>query len=278
MNDDQMDELLRQEARDYNEPGAVPREEMWARIEHERRARAAIAPRAGRAANRVWVWPSMGVAAALLVTAGIVIGRRMERSEPSPAQAVARAATTPAVDSSGITALAAASRVETAPDSASTLIGKIREATEANDRRARTLASAPRTRSNGADSRSTDQNPVPNLAYRLVVLQHLAGTEAMITSFRATAKRGEPDTLMVAWSRELLSTTRMLAASPAADDPVMKRLLQDLDFVIAEIVQYSAHGVNNPDELNLIEQSINERGVITKLRYTIPSRSPSAGT
>ena len=32
MNDDQMDELLIQGAQDYNEPGAVPREEMWARI------------------------------------------------------------------------------------------------------------------------------------------------------------------------------------------------------------------------------------------------------
>jgi hypothetical protein len=81
---------------------------------------------------------------------------------------------------------------------------------------------------------------------------------------------------MLAWSRELLGTTRMLADSPAASDPVMKRLLQDLDFVITEIVSYSAHGVSNPEELNLIEQSINERSVIPKLRGTIPGRG-SAG-
>ena len=32
MNDDEMDELLIQAARDYNEPAFVPREEMWSRI------------------------------------------------------------------------------------------------------------------------------------------------------------------------------------------------------------------------------------------------------
>ena len=45
---------------------------------------------------------------------------------------------------------------------------------------------------------------------------------------------------------------------------MMKRLLDDLDLVIAQIVQYSTHGTNNPDELDLIEQSINKRGVITQ--------------
>jgi hypothetical protein len=159
---------------------------------------------------------------------------------------------------------------------------KLRDATQETARQARELASsASSTSSTGSRSGNyagVTQGNGPNLAYRLVVLQHLAGTEAMITSFRATAERGQTDTLMASWSRELLGTTRMLAASPAADDPVMKRLLQDLDLVITEIVQYSAHGVNNPEELKLIEQTINERSVIPKLRGTIPGRVSSAGT
>jgi hypothetical protein len=48
--------------------------------------------------------------------------------------------------------------------------------------------------------------------------------------------------------------------------------------VIAQIVQYSARGTNDPEELDLIEQSINKRGVITKLRGTLPGRNFSAGT
>jgi len=59
---------------------------------------------------------------------------------------------------------------------------------------------------------------------------------------------------------------------------LLKRLLEDLDLVISQIVQYTTRGVTDPDELDLIEQSINKRGVITKLRSTMPARLQSAGT
>jgi hypothetical protein len=58
----------------------------------------------------------------------------------------------------------------------------------------------------------------------------------------------------------------------------MKRLLEDLDLVIAQIVQYTTHGTNNSEDLDLIEQSITARGVIGKLRGTVSARNPAAGT
>ncbi|HEY4218341.1 MAG TPA: hypothetical protein VGM67_14465 [Gemmatimonadaceae bacterium] len=263
MSDDRMDDLLRDGVRDYNAPGPVPREAMWARIEEARKSHAADARTSLVAVpmrrGRMWVWPTAGVAAALLVAAGIVIGRRMERSDrPTTNRPSTVAQTSPAHSGSESSAAMPAS---------STPAGSASPATS-------TLAAAPAVVASPDAERPTSNT---NLAYRLAVLQHLAGTEAMITSFRQTASRGEPDTLMMAWSREMLSTTRMLADSPANTDPVMKHLLQDLDFVITEIVNYSAHGVNNPEELKLIEQSINERSVIPKLRGTLPRRSPSAG-
>ena len=115
------------------------------------------------------------------------------------------------------------------------------------------------------------------LAYQMVVLQHLAGTEAMITSFRAAARNGETDTHVAKWARDLLGTTRLLEASQAAEDPVMKRLLEDLELVIVQIVQYANRGTNDPEELDLIEQSIKKRGVITKLRSTRPAEADLAG-
>ena len=111
-----------------------------------------------------------------------------------------------------------------------------------------------------------------------MVLQHLAGSEAMITSFRAGARSGEMDAELKTWSRELLGTTRLLESSQASNDPVMKRLLDDLDLVISQIVQYTNKGTTNPEELDLIEQSINKRGVMSKLRSTIPGRNVPAGT
>jgi hypothetical protein len=47
--------------------------------------------------------------------------------------------------------------------------------------------------------------------------------------------------------------------------------------VISQIVQYTTRGVTDAEELDLIEQSINKRGVITKLRSTNSGQALSAG-
>ncbi|MGH7620490.1 MAG: hypothetical protein ACREPM_25015 [Gemmatimonadaceae bacterium] len=238
MNDDKMDELLIQSVRDYNEPGTVPRDEIWARIEAERHGPARHGSGgSGSPVPRRWRWAVGGLAAALVLAVGIVIGRRVERASTPSSPAVARTpdtATNPPRDS----ALPQPQRVAEAPQQDSAL----------------------------------------NLAYRLVVLKHLAGSEAMITAFRSSARRGEVDEQIGDWSRDLLGTTRMLEASPVREDPSMKRLLEDLDLVIAQIAQYTTNGKYNPDDLDLIEQSIHKRGVITKLRSTLPARTLPAGS
>jgi hypothetical protein len=213
MNDDRMDELLAEAARDYNAPAPVPRDEIWSRIQAERGAR-----RRGHSTHRVWLWPSVGIAAAALLAVGVTLGRRMERSAAPVAAPLTAAAPQAARDSSAA-----------------------------------------------------------SLSYHLVVLKHLAGSEAMITAFRSAARTGEVDAQIAAWSKELLSTTRMLEASVATDDPTMKRLLEDLDLVLAQIKQYVTRGTNDPEDLDLIEQSIIKRGVITKLRGTVPARNVPAG-
>ncbi len=222
-NDDHMDALLMQAARDYNAPLTVPREEMWSRIQSAR----AIQKSRGR--SRVWVWPSIGVAAAGLLAAGVLIGRNWERARGTAQQTVAR-------------------------------------------------VSSPGTAGNNVSRSSESIDASASLSYRLVVLKHLAGSEAMITAFRSSARRGEVDAQIADWSRELLSTTRMLETSAASDDPTMRRLLEDLDLVLAQIKQYVTRGTNSPDDLDLIEQSINKRGVMTKLRSTLPNRTSPVGT
>lgn len=286
MKDDRMDELLIESARDYNEPGAVPRDEMWSRIQTARAEGAASLGRAPRqdGPRRLWAWASVGLAAASILAVGVAIGRHLERPMHPAVIAAKPAGTIPKADSAphpagSVTDTTA--RLATSPDS---LINQLREETKRTNRRVRALASAderttPTTRDRQSDvsERGTRQQS-SDLAYRLVVLQHLAGSEAMITTFRTTAHRGEIDAQLTTWSRELLSTTRLLEASPASDDPVMKRLLEDLDLVITQIVQYATRGTNSSDELDLIEQSINKRGVMTKLRSTLPARTPASGT
>lgn len=260
MNDDEptapMDELLIHAARDYNEPADVPRDEMWAVIAAARTARTTNTSHGSRS-RRVWVIPSAGIAAAALIAVGITIGRSTRPSKP-----VTVAVTPVAATPKAIVPTAATPRVDTTSASEpDTIVKSLRDETRRTDADVRRVAKS----TTRADSRQ--------LAYRLVVLRHLAGSEALITTFRTTSKRGQVDAQVGAWARDLLGTTRLLESSPAADDPVMKRLLEDLDLVIAQIAQYTARGTYDPNELDLIEQSIRQRGVITKLRGTT---APSA--
>jgi hypothetical protein len=278
--DDRMDEMLIQGARDYNTPGPVPREEMWAAIAAARqaaRASATTPPRERRAPRSAWFAPGVGIAAALLLSAGIVIGRRMTRGQDAGQSASQVASNVPPAAAGPNTAVRDSSAATQAPDS---VVRQLRDETRRTDASARALAQAsPSTRggSSSSASPSSDMQHGNTLALQLVVMRHLAGSEAMITSFRSAARRGERDPMMAEWSHELLNTTRTLEASRVADDPVMKRLLDDLDLVISQIVQYTTNGTTNPDELDLIEQSINRRGVIMKLRSTLPPRPMPVG-
>ncbi len=273
MNDDQMDELLIQGVRDYNAPREVPREEMWNRIAAARAERRAAAAPPVRRISPAVRWTSIGVAAAAILAVGITIGRSIDRTAVRPA-VVAKAPIDSASRPTDAVPAPTPTAVAAAPSSRDSLIDALRTETTKTDRRVRELAAASPRKS------ATDRRPAgdANLAYHLVVMQHLAGSEAMITAFRTGAKRGEMDAQLARWSRELLSTTRLLESSQASDDPVMKRLLGDLDLVISQIVQYTTRGVVNDDELDLIEQTINKRGVMTKLRSTNPGRGVAAGT
>jgi hypothetical protein len=255
---------------------------MWARIQAARSARAGSlggAPMRNRP-HHLWVWASVGLAAASILAVGVVIGRRLERPT-GPAviatQPMGRAPRSDSVPQPAERVTDTAARVAASPDS---LIDQLHEQTRRTGRRVQelTAADAPGDTPRSAGTERGARQESSKLAYRLVVLQHLAGSEAMITAFRATAHRGEMDAQIATWSRELLSTTRMLEASPASDDPMMKRLLEDLELVITQIVQYATRGTNSSDELDLIEQSINKRGVMTKLRSTLPARTPASGT
>jgi hypothetical protein len=219
------------------------------------------------------LWPGAGVAAAAVLVAGIAIGKRIEHRAPgAPTVGPAVAATQPTVKARPESATAVAPKTDS-------LVAALREQTRSTDQRVRELATVgerpSRVRSSAHPLDRAPDDESSALAYRLVVLQHLAGSEAMITAFRASARRGEVDAQLASWSRELLTTTRMLESSRVAGDPTMKRLLDDLDLVIGQIVMYVTRGTNNSEELDLIEQSISSRGVITKLRSTIPARTLS---
>lgn len=263
------DDVIRAAARDYNRPGETPRDRMWESIRAERARRSAPSRLASR--RRLWL---PAVAAAAVLVLGIAIGRVSEHLTAGAGRVTTSA--TAVTDSSG-----APRTVAIAPVAAeSSTVGTASPAGSSSARNAQhATPNAPRLTRNASPA-APDAAPATstNMALRLAVVEHLAGTEAMLTSFRDEAARGEVDAQITTWARNLLTTTRLLEASAAQQDPTMKRLLDDLELVLVQIAQYSSANPHRAEELELIEHSIERRGVIGKLRTTLPARLAPSGT
>lgn len=128
---------------------------------------------------------------------------------------------------------------------------------------------AARLRSAGAPTVAAADQAHQVLGGDLAANQYLGRTEALITDFVIEARQGTGGRFISTTARDLLTTNRLLQDSPAAEDPQMKALLQDLELVLAQIARLSAeHGQK---EVNLIVQGLNQSGVMVRLRAAIPA-------
>jgi hypothetical protein len=93
--------------------------------------------------------------------------------------------------------------------------------------------------------------------------QYLTRVETMLTSFRLS----QSDSQFVGLSRELLTSTRLLLSSHAADDPKTRGLLQDLELILVQIVQLGpADGLQ---ERQLVTDGLEQLQVIPRIRTAI---------
>ena len=286
MNDHELDEQMRHLAQSYNEPPATPRDAMWTRIESARRGARPIAIVTPRRTH--WVRTGAGIAAVLVV--GIGIGR-LSRGTTTPAPTVVASTQTPSGDAAasqpldrdtGATERAGEGRVpagtrattartvESANPVRATRDERLLDLQEQQQRgTSRALAAYGVGRSaQGAVGEGSEMS-----AYRLAVVEHMARTEVLLTSFLAES-RNSPNsartvTQFASLSRDLLKTTRLLLATRSADDPALTRLLEDLELVLMQISQYTAEGRRG--DLDAINQSLDRRNVLPKLRSTIPA-------
>ena len=107
------------------------------------------------------------------------------------------------------------------------------------------------------------------LVYQLAATQYLSRTETFLTGFRADLRAGRADTRFAGQARDLLTTTRLLLDSPAADDPRMRTLLEDLELVLVQISQLPT--ARDRHDTDLITQDMDQRSVLPKLRSAIPA-------
>jgi hypothetical protein len=121
----------------------------------------------------------------------------------------------------------------------------------------------------GGTSVAADTGGSRDVAYQVAATQYLSRTETFLTGFRADLRAGRVDTRFMGQARDLLTTTRLLLDSPAADDPRMRALLEDLELVLAQISQLEAGRDNRNSDL--ITQDMDQRSVLPKLRSAIPA-------
>jgi hypothetical protein len=284
MDDEQFDRLLREAARGYNAPPPTPVEEMWAAIQAQGASPAApaspttdvpsapvprvvgtIQPRGFARAPRLWRASAAAIAALLLLSAGIAIGRRWG---PAPAGGRSEVATRPDSTGRGANALPGAP----APHDVAGETAVVRRDVPADTPRAgtsRSRRSAPAepdgrlavvpTPESGATRGASEAAP-----YRALTAQHLAQAELLLSAFRAEALSDGGATADAVWARDLLSTTRLLLDSPAARDPERRRLLEDLELVLVQLA--SLPRADTAEERALIDRALRRGNVLTRLR------------
>ncbi|MEO8192779.1 MAG: hypothetical protein ABI681_02935 [Gemmatimonadales bacterium] len=300
--EERIDEIIRLAARDYNRAPEVPRDEMWNAIQAARESAGAGprlhvaaggAPRIGSATRQSgsrriaphFVWMGAAAAALLLVATGVGIGRWTSSSAPAIARraavrAIAEApAPVPTAPNDEIGSSPAVREVEKTPtrSGGQPTTPRSRDEIRKDPRVLGTGTVRPLSPSRYAvnptdvQTGSNALSPV-STTYQMATQRHLADAEALLVSFSVGTRDARMDAQFGAWARGLLSNTRLLLDSPAGDDPRRAKLLQDLELVLAQIVQLSPNAAAQDREL--IEGSIQQGHVMTRLRSAIPADQP----
>jgi hypothetical protein len=282
--DDRIDEILRTAASDYNRPPATPREEMWTAIQAARASSGpklrvvsggVSAPSEGYSARRSfgtqYTWMGMAAAAVLLVATGVGIGRLTHRTSAplteNPVRVVAKAREATPEPPAPTTVEPATPTTGEQPKQRTP--EEIRNSPRIVGTRALTPLPASRVPVRNGDGLG---NGSGSNIYQVATVRHLADAEAMLTSFSLGSRDASMNAQFAGWAKGLLSNTRLLLDSPAGDDPRRAKLLQDLELVLAQIVQLSPNAA--AEDRELIQGSIQQGHVMTRLRTAIPASDP----
>ncbi|HSE53150.1 MAG TPA: hypothetical protein VLB00_13235 [Gemmatimonadales bacterium] len=229
--EDRLDEWVRDAARDYNAPPPTPRAEMWEAIQAGRRA-ARVAPRPLSPVRTPFFRYGIGIAA--LLALGIAIGRITvpQRTEAPAATGSATAQTT----------------TQPAPDQPPV-----------------TATPNPGSRSPAPSSPHAPERG--EVAALFATGDHLTQVETFLTEFGTRA----PATDFAGQAQDLLTNTRLLLDSKRVADVRTRKLLEDLELVLAQIATLNPR--QRRQDLDLIADGLAQSHLRTRLRNAIPAGS-----
>jgi hypothetical protein len=113
----------------------------------------------------------------------------------------------------------------------------------------------------------TRNDPSLDRPYEVETSQYLGQTAALLTALPMEAKSGRADQQFADRATDLLARTRLLIDSPAAAEPAMRDLLEDLELVLAQVVRLRTSGSRT--DLDIINRALEQRDVIPRLRTAV---------
>ncbi|NUQ12209.1 MAG: hypothetical protein HUU26_07785 [Gemmatimonadaceae bacterium] len=109
--------------------------------------------------------------------------------------------------------------------------------------------------------------PAPRGVYDRVASELLGRTALLLTALPAEAVSSASSERFAAQATELLTSTRLLLDSPAANDARFKDLLEDLELVLAQIAMLQTGRTRQ--EIDLITDALEERDVVPRIRSAV---------
>jgi hypothetical protein len=103
--------------------------------------------------------------------------------------------------------------------------------------------------------------------YQSTTSRYLGQAAALLVSLPAEVRAGRADDELLGRAHDLLLTTRLLLDSPAAADPRIRNLFEDLELVLAQIVRLQTQ--QSRAELDLIRLALEQRDVLPRLRNAV---------
>jgi hypothetical protein len=102
--------------------------------------------------------------------------------------------------------------------------------------------------------------------------EHLARTVSLLTTVSDNAQSNGADTALAPLARELLTTTRLLLDQPQLRDERTRRLLQDLELVLVQVIQARSTA---PETQRAPRETLRETNLLTRVNALVTAASLS---
>ena len=111
--------------------------------------------------------------------------------------------------------------------------------------------------------------------YLVATMEHLDRSGTFLAGVPGVLEANAPNPELEAWARSLLTRTRVLMASPVGRDVATRRLLEDLELMLAQIVVTAATG--DPAEARILGEGLQDGDLLFRLRSVSENeRGPGA--